>query len=227
MDGLLDIKPTTVITLLGLFLLLGVLLILLQLRKASSSKKQWAQLGYRPVAGGSRSGLGRHAAHYVRSCQSFEVHYVTSYKAGYGKTEMAVSWICPLPASSLFELQVVEAELAAASLGARVSKALNRYKYNWQPLVTERIHINDKQLDRRFAVFGIDQAAADSLLSDPDLRSILLSLSHVDLTVAQDQVRFQDPFNVNLWGLSGRALVDLHNKIAEILVRTAAATQAA
>ena len=227
MDQQVDIQPITMIAVLVPLVLVGVVLALVQLRRASASKGEWAQIGYRPVAGGRRTGLGRQAAHYVRVYRGFEVHYLTDYKAGYGKTEMAVSWVCPLPRPARFGLQVVEAGLADASLGARASRAVSPYRYNWKPRYVERTHIGDPEVDSRFDVFSTDPAAARRLVGDSGLRPVILSLKHVDLTVAQDQVRLEDPFNVNLWGIGGQALVDVHNRIADILTRASAETQAA
>ena len=112
----------------------------------------------------------------MRIYQGFEVHYLTNYKAGYGKTEMAVSWVCRLPRSARFGLQMVEADLADASLGARASRGLSSYQYNLQPRDAERIHLSDPDFDARFAVFATDQPAAHSFLTDPGRRPVLVSL---------------------------------------------------
>ncbi len=227
MGPLMEIQGMAVMGVLVVFLLAGAAFALIQLRRASSSRGPWAALCYRPVAGGTRTGMARQTSHSVRNYRGFEVHYLTHYKVGFGKTQMAVSWVCPLASPARFGLQVVEAGLADASPSARVSRTLSPYKYDWQARYAERIQIGDQELDARFAFVCNDQAAARGLLASPDLRPVLLSLRHVDLTLSKGDVRFEDPFNVNLWGLSGDALAEAHNRIADVLTQVAAAARAA
>jgi hypothetical protein len=194
-----------------------------RLRSVGAARRHWSALGYREVAQSKRGGR---SAHFVRDYNGFEVHYFTKYKATPGKIEMTVFWSCPLPGPAQFGSQVIEAGLADKSLLGRVSDALDRTKYNWEPLFTERIETGDAQLDERFAILGTDLEAARRWLLDPSLKAAILSLKHVDLTVSSGEVRFEDPFSANQLRVNGQALVAVHNRIAEILTRTAvAATQ--
>ncbi len=212
-----------VILLMGVMMVFGIVIVIVRLRGASAAGGQWAQLGYRPVAGDTRVGLGRQTTHLVRDYIGYQVHYLSSHKAGFGKMQMSVSWVCPLTEAAQFGLQVVEAGLADDSVGAKVSKAIDRYKYNWQPRFTQSLTTGDPQFDSRFAIFGTHPDKALRLLQDPAVREAILSLKHVDLTVAESEARFEDPFFVNQWNLSGKDLVDVHNQIAMIITRAATA----
>ena len=226
---------TTAIMLGGIVLMVGlggiiVLIVLARLlirksRGGGGGNWAWQQLGYRSM-GATRYGPGKVSTHYVRTYSDREVHYVMDVKAGFGKSEYASAWICPLPAPARFGLQVIEAGIADPSLGARASRALDPHKYGWEQAFSERIHTGDGELDGRFAIFGTDTAAARQFLTEPTVRATLLGLKHVDLGVAESEARLDDPFLANSWGLDGQPLVDVHNQVAELLTRAAGACAA-
>lgn len=182
----------------------------------------WRQLGYRSM-GATKYGPGKVSSHYARTYNGFEVHYVMDIKAGFRQTQYTSAWVCPLPAPARIGLQVIEAGIADASLGACVSRTLDAHKYGWEQEFAERIQTGDAELDRRFAIFGTDADAARRFLTEPRVRATLLRLKHVDLTMAESETRLDDPFLANSWGLDGQPLVDVHNQIAELLTRAAGA----
>ena len=92
-------------------------------------------------------------------------------------------------------------------------------KYNWEQKFTEGVQTGDAELDERFAIFGTDADAARRFLAEPTVRTILLGLKHVDLTLVESEVRLDDPFLANAWGLDGQLLVDVHSQVAELLAR--------
>lgn len=191
-------------------------------RRGASGNWAWQQLGYRSM-GATRYGRGKVSTHYARTYDGREVHYMMNVKSGFGKSEYASAWICPLPAPVRFGLQVIEAGIADPSAGARVSRALDSHKYGWQQEFTERIHTGDAKLDERFAILGTDANTAQRFLTQPAVRATLLGLKHVDLTVAKSETRLDDPFLVNSRGLDGQPLVDVHNQVAELLTQAAGA----
>lgn len=188
-------------------------------RSGGGGNWAWNQLGYRSM-GATRYGPGKVSTHYVRTYNDVEVHYLMYVKAGFGKSEYASAWVCPLPGPARFGLQVVEAGIADPSLGARASRAMSSTKYNWEHKFTAGVQTGDAELDERFAIFGTDADAARRFLAEPTVRTILLGLKHVDLTLAESEVRLDDPFLANAWGLDGQPLVDIHNQVAELLART-------
>jgi hypothetical protein len=171
--------------------------------------------------GATRYRPGKVSTHYVRTYGDHEVHYVMDVKSGLGKSEYACAWICPLPAPARFGLQVIEAGIADSSAGDRVSGALDSHKYDWEQEFAERIQTDDAELDGRFVIFGTDVVAARRFLAEPTVRTALLGLKHVDLTLAESEARLDDPFLANSWGLDGQPLVDVHNQIAELLTQAA------
>jgi hypothetical protein len=200
---------------------LAALVAILRITSASRGSKQaWNTLGYQPGEGGRGMGLGRASAHYVRNYSGFEIHYLTSHKqASVRRTQMMHTWLCELPQPARFGLQVVEAGIADASLGARAARAVGSYKYGWERQFDQSVETGDAKLDRRFAIFSSHPDAASHLLAEPGMRDALLSLKHVDLTVAGSKARFDDPFMVNLWRKTGQGLAEIHNQIAEIVTR--------
>lgn len=209
----------TILVIMGLMLLIGIVIIIIRMRGASGARGIWAQLGYRPVAGDTRVALGKQTSHFVRDYNGVQIHYLSSHKSGFGKMQMSVSWVISLPQATQYGFQVVEANLAEGSTIAKVSRSLDRYKYNWQPLFTQRMQIGDTQFDSRFAIFGSHPEKSLLVLTDPAVREALLSLKHVDLTVSESQARFEDPFYANQWNLRGAALKDVHDTIAFILAQ--------
>ncbi len=207
----------------GLAALIGIL------RWVSMSKgstRVWDEMGYRPGEGGHSVGLGRSSAHFVRYYNGWDVHYLTLHKqAGLGRTQMVHTWVCPLPAPARCGLQVVERDIADTSLGARAAKAVSSYKYGWEQQYDQSVQTGDRGLDGRFAIFASDPEFARQLLLEPTVREALLSLKHVDLTLAGSQVRFDDPFMVNLWRKTGQGLADVHNRIAGIITWAASAAR--
>jgi hypothetical protein len=191
-------------------------------RSGGGGNWAWNQLGYRSM-GSTRYGPGKVSTHYVRTHSGIEVHYLMRIKAGFGKSEYASAWVCPLPAPARFGLQVIEAGIADPSLGARVSRAMDSTKYNWEQKFTESVQTGDAKLDERFAIFGTDADAARRFLAEPMVQATLLGLKHVDLTLAESEARLDDPFLANSWGLDGQPLVDVHNQVAELLARAAGA----
>lgn len=219
---------TMVITIGGIVLMVGLggIVVLITLARFLVGRSRngggnwaWNQLGYRSM-GATRYGRGNVSTHYVRTYNDVEVHYLMDIKAGFGKSEYASAWVCPLPGPTRLGLQVVEAGIADPSLGARASRASSPTKYNWEQKFTEGVQTGDTELDKRFAIVGTDADASRRFLAEPTVRTTLLGLKHVDLTMAESEVRLDDPFLANTWGLDGQPLVDLHNQVAELLVRT-------
>jgi hypothetical protein len=118
---------------------------------------------------------------------------------------------------------VVEAGIADPSLGARASRAVSSTKYKWEQRFPEGVQTGDAQLDERFAIFGTEADAARRFLAEPTVRTALLGLKHVDLTLTESEARLDDPFLTNSWGLNGQPLVDVHKQVAELLARAAGA----
>jgi hypothetical protein len=219
MDMQIPSQLMIIIAIMGLMVLIGIVIIIIRMRSAMGARNIWAQLGYHPIAGDTRVALGKQTSHFVRDYKGVQIHYLSSHKSGFGKMQMSVSWVCSLPQETQNGFQVVEASLAEDSTMARVSRSLDRYKYNWQPRFTQRMQTGDTQFDSRFAIFGSHPEKSLLALTDPAMREALLSLKHVDLSVAGSEARFEDPFYVNQWNLSGSALGEVHNKIAFILAR--------
>jgi hypothetical protein len=232
----MTVDDTQIIMVGGIALMvgLGVIVVLITLARMLAARSRgggggnwaWNQLGYRSM-GATRYGPGRMSTHYARTYGAIEVHYLMDIRSRIGKSEYASAWACPLPAPARFGLQIVEAGIADSSLGARVSRRLDSSKYNWEQKFAEGIQTGDAELDGRFAVLGTDADAAQRLLAEPVVRETLLGLKHVDLMLAGSEVRLDDPFLANSWGLDGQPLVDLHNQVAELLARTAGAADAA
>lgn len=206
----------------GIIALFTLARFLISRSRSGGGNWAWKQLGYRSV-GATRYGAGKMSTHYVRNHGGFEVHYLMRIKSGFGKSNYASAWVCPLPAPARFGLQVIEAGIVDPSLGARVSRALDSSKYNWEQKFPERVQTGDAKLDQRFAILGTDADAARRFLAEPTVRASLLELKHVDLTLAEAEARLEDPFLANLWGLDGQPLVDIHNQVAELLTRAASA----
>lgn len=223
-------SDTTVIMIGGIILMvgIGVVVVLSVLarfliagsRRGARGNWAWQQLGYRSM-GATRYGRGKVSTHYARTYSDRKVHYMMNVKSGFGKSEYASAWICPLPAPARFGLQVIEAGIADPSAGARMSRAFDSHKYGWQQEFPERIHTGDAELDERFAIFGTDANAAQRFLTQPTVRATLLGLKHADLKVAESETRLDDPFLANSWGLDGQPLVDVHNQVAELLTQAA------
>jgi hypothetical protein len=186
--------------------------------RAGKGNWAWEQLGYRSV-GATRYGRGSVSTHFVRSYKGLEIQNLMYIKAGFGKTQQASAWVCSLSDPVKFGLQVIEAGIADPSLGARVSRAVDPYKYGWEQKFPEKIVIGDSELDQRFAILGTNTDAARRFLTEPAVRAMLLELKHVDMTLAESEVRFDDPFLVNVWGLDGQPLVDIHNQVSDLLVQ--------
>lgn len=205
----------------GIFAMIVVARVMSAKARQGSTRGNTAfqQLGYRSM-GAKKYGPGRVSTHYVRTYGGHELHYVMDIKSGLRKSEYASAWICPLPESNGLNLQVIEAGLADDSLVAQVSNALDAHKYNWEQQFAERIQTGDAELDKRFAVFGTDAAAARGFLAVQVVRDNLLGLKHVDLTLTESEARLDDPFLTNVWGLDGQPLVDVHNRVADLLTNS-------
>ena len=206
----------------GIFVMIMVARVMSARSREGSARGNPAfqQLGYRSM-GAKKYGRGRVSTHYVRTVDGHEVHYVMDIKSGLRKSEYASAWICPLTSSSDLNLQVVEAGIADDSLVARVSNAVDSHKYDWKQEFAERIRTGDAELDKRFAMFGSDKTAVKDFLTVSAVRENLLGLKHVDLTLTEAEARLDDPFLINVWGLDGQPLVDVHNQVAELLTSAA------
>jgi hypothetical protein len=207
---------------------------------APKAKEHWARLGYRSAEGARQISMFRESIHQIRDYKNWEVHYTTSRKVGL-MSKFSESWVCQLPSPVRFGLQVIEkneaskpdrtmskGETKTHSYGSSMGRGARSFAwYNWKQYFTERFETGDSELDSRFAIFGTDVNAARALLSNPITRDALLSLRHVDFSVAGDEVRFEDPFKSNYMWVRGATIEDLaniHNQIAEVV--TLAASEA-
>jgi hypothetical protein len=204
------------------------------------ARERWAKLGYRSAEGARQISMFRESIHQIRDYSNWEVHYTTSRKAGL-VSKFSESWVCRLPSPTRFGLQVIEKNQGAKpdrtiskgetqihSHGSSIGRGIRSFAwYNWKQYFTERFETGDSELDSRFAIFGTDANAAHALLSNPTMRDALLSLRHVDFSVAGDEVRFEDPFKSNYMWIRGATIEDLagiHNQIADVVTLAASET---
>jgi hypothetical protein len=206
---------------------------------APRAREYWAQLGYKSAEGARQISMFRESIHQIRVYNNLELHYSTSRKAGF-VSKFSESWVCRLQTPARFGLQIVEKQGASKpdrtitseasqthSFGSSIGRAARSFAwYNWKQHFTGQLNAGDLELDTRFAIFGTDVNAARTLLSNPTVRNALLSLKHVDLSIADTEVRFEDPFKANfMWirGVTIQDLTNIHNQIAEIVTLAASA----
>jgi len=217
--------PTVYLVPVVLFIAVGLLFAFIRFRSASATMGQRNDLlnmGYTPLKEG-KEGKAR-VAHYVRRHNGHEIHFISSSEVQPGKVIVDVTWVCSLAGDVPFGLQIIEAGLADKSLVGRVSDAFDRRRYNWEALFSEKVKTGDSRLDSRFVMLSDQPERALPALTTPSLTTSLLELKHVDLKMSPGEIRFQDPFYQNLWGLSGQKLVAKHQQIADILTHFAGVT---
>jgi len=205
----------------GILALIVFARLFIRLTRRESKNEAWQQLGYRSQ-GATRYGRGRVGTHYMRTVSGHEIHYRMHVKSGFGKTQSSAYWACAIPAPTHFGLQVIEAGIADPSLGAKTSQALDPHKYNWEPRFKDPLLVGDNALDKRFDIRGEDVESIKQFLLANDIGPVLLGLPHVDLTVADGEVRFEDPSLANVWGKDGQPLVEVHDQVAQILITAVA-----
>jgi hypothetical protein len=184
----------------------------------------------------SRAGGRGYRIHMIRDFHGLPIHLEQATEHGRRDGGRQVSttaaWWMPLARTAAIRLQVAERSFGGATKALK--ELVTSHERTWSQRYPVRVEVGDRELDERFAFFGIDEGEVRSALGRADVRDLLLGLAEVDLCVHEDRVVLSDPLQRNVAAASGGALgqlalgtdparrvamaVPVHDRIAELLV---------
>jgi hypothetical protein len=178
--------------------------------------------------------------HMVRQLGPYELHYQSSTQYSGSGYSMSLCWRLPLANQARVGIHIADKSVADTS--KRVARDfMTSQDTKWSAAYRDSFDSGDAQLDKRFRFFATDVRAAQALLGDQELRTMLLSLPFVDVAVHSSEVIFNDPAQKALTAAMGgpfgmmKMLTDegvqiqerLHNNVGALLGRLAGMTAGA
>lgn len=189
-------------------------------------------------------GAQKHEMHLVRDFHGLEVHHDSYIGAPQSKSSryqrvMWCRWSVALAQPPRVLWQVADKTLG--SMGKAVMEAFSNTTREWSPLYPHRIPTGDRELDKRFVVYGEDPEAVVRVMATPGLKELLLGCAEVDLSVERSRAVFSDPSQKNMLAAMGGTVgamavgfdygkymdltIPVHERITELLALSLRASQ--